>query len=53
MSISRLFIDRPVATILLTVAMLLGGILGYRTLPVSDLPNVDFPVIMVQATQAG
>ncbi|QEO16407.1 efflux RND transporter permease subunit [Acetobacter vaccinii] len=53
MTISRVFIDRPVATILLTLALLLGGLMGYRSLPVSDLPNVDFPVIQVQARQAG
>ncbi|MCH4022758.1 MAG: efflux RND transporter permease subunit [Acetobacter sp.] len=49
----RFFIDRPVATILLTVALVLGGIVGYTQLPVSNLPNVDFPVIQVQARQPG
>ncbi|MFT8862393.1 MAG: efflux RND transporter permease subunit [Acetobacter fabarum] len=53
MNISRIFIDRPVATILLSIALFLGGLLGYRSLPVADLPNVDFPVIQVQARQAG
>ncbi|GAN67415.1 efflux RND transporter permease subunit [Acetobacter orleanensis] len=53
MNFSRIFIDRPVATILLTVALLLAGVLGYSRLPVSDLPNVDFPVIQVMARQAG
>ncbi|MBO1327229.1 efflux RND transporter permease subunit [Acetobacter suratthaniensis] len=53
MNVSRFFIDRPVATILLAVAAILGGILGYRTLPVADLPNVDLPVIQVTARQAG
>ncbi|MDN7350225.1 efflux RND transporter permease subunit [Acetobacter senegalensis] len=53
MNFSRIFIDRPVATILMTVALLLAGALGYRSLPVADLPNVDFPVIQVQARQAG
>ena len=53
MNISRIFIDRPVATILLTIALFLGGLLGYRGLPVADLPNVDFPVIQVRAQQAG
>lgn len=53
MSPCRLFIERPVATTLLTVALLISGIFGYLKLPVSDLPNVDFPVIMVQAQQAG
>jgi len=50
---SRLFILRPVATSLLTVALLIGGIVGYSQLPVSDLPNVDFPVIQVIARQPG
>ncbi len=49
----RIFIERPVATTLLTVALLIAGIIGYVGLPVSDLPNVDFPVIQVQAQQAG
>nr|WP_301273951.1 efflux RND transporter permease subunit [Acetobacter indonesiensis] len=52
-NISRIFIDRPVATILMTVALLIAGALGYRSLPVADLPNVDFPVIQVQARQPG
>ncbi|TWB06143.1 efflux RND transporter permease subunit [Gluconacetobacter diazotrophicus] len=49
----RLFVLRPVATTLLTVALLLAGVIGYQALPVADLPNVDFPVIQVQARQAG
>ncbi|WP_406238595.1 efflux RND transporter permease subunit [Acetobacter orientalis] len=53
MNISRIFIDRPVATTLMAVALVLAGIMGYRSLPVADLPNVDFPVIQVQARQAG
>lgn len=48
-----IFVRRPVATILLTVALILGGVLGYMTLPVADMPNVDFPVIQVQARQSG
>lgn len=53
MNIAKPFITRPVATILLTISLLLAGILGYKLLPVSDLPNIDFPVIMIQAQQAG
>ncbi|AOX17359.1 efflux RND transporter permease subunit [Kozakia baliensis] len=53
MNLSRPFIMRPVATTLLTIALLLGGVLGYIALPVADLPNVDMPVIMVQAQQSG
>jgi len=48
-----LFIHRPVATILMTVAILLAGILGFRLLPVAPLPQVDFPVIMVSASLPG
>ena len=44
---SRLFIMRPVATTLLMVAILLAGIIGYRFLPVSALPEVDYPTIQV------
>lgn len=53
MNIAKPFIQRPVATILLTISLLLAGILGYGLLPVSDLPNMDLPVILVQAQQAG
>lgn len=44
---SRYFILRPVATTLLMVALVLAGIMGYRALPVSALPQVDYPVIQV------
>ncbi|MEI7354943.1 MULTISPECIES: MdtB/MuxB family multidrug efflux RND transporter permease subunit [Pectobacterium] len=44
---SRLFILRPVATTLLMIAILLAGIIGYRALPVSALPEVDYPTIQV------
>ncbi|MHB1302496.1 MAG: efflux RND transporter permease subunit [Acidiphilium sp.] len=47
MNISGPFIARPVATGLLAIAILLLGILGYRALPVSSLPQVDFPTIQV------
>jgi multidrug efflux pump len=48
-----LFIYRPVATILLTLAITLCGVLGFRLLPVAPLPEVDFPVIMVSASLPG
>jgi multidrug efflux pump len=44
---SRLFILRPVATTLMMIAILLAGIIGYRFLPVSALPEVDYPTIQV------
>ncbi len=47
MNISAPFIARPIATGLLAVAVLLGGLMGYRALPVSALPQVDFPTIQV------
>src|SRR5437773_12202735 len=47
MNPSRLFILRPVATVLLMAAILLAGILAYRQLPVSALPQVDYPTIQV------
>jgi multidrug efflux pump len=50
---SRLFILRPVATSLLMVAMLLVGILAYRLLPVSALPQVDYPTIQVVTLYPG
>ena len=53
MSISGLFIRRPVATTLVMLAILMFGIMAYRLLPVSDLPNVDFPTISVSAGLPG
>ncbi|MGA2192532.1 MAG: efflux RND transporter permease subunit [Nitrospirota bacterium] len=51
--ISWLFIRRPVMTTLVMLAILLFGIAAYRLLPVSDLPNVDFPTILVTAQLPG
>ena len=53
MSLSEIFIRRPIMTTLLMAAIILFGITGYRQLPVSDLPNVDFPTILVTATLPG
>ena len=53
MNISEVFIRRPVMTSLVMIAILLFGILGYRELAVSDLPNVDFPTIQVTAALPG
>ncbi len=53
MNISALFINRPVMTTLIYVAIAAFGIWGYRTMPVSDLPNVDYPVITVNAAYPG
>ncbi len=53
MSVSAPFIARPVATSLLAVAVLILGILGYRGLPVSSLPQVDFPTIAVTTSLPG
>ena len=53
MSIAELFIRRPVATVLVMLAILLFGWIGYRALSVSDLPNVDFPTILVFANLPG
>lgn len=50
---SRLFILRPVATTLLMVAILLAGIVGYRSLSVSALPEVDYPTIQVVTLYPG
>jgi len=49
MSISALFIRRPVTTVLVMAMILFFGISAYRRLPVSDLPAVDFPTITVNA----
>src|SRR5271154_447706 len=53
MSLSAPFIDRPVATTLLTVALGLSGAIAYQFLPMSPLPQVDFPSIQVSAALPG
>ncbi|MFI5356427.1 MAG: efflux RND transporter permease subunit, partial [Opitutales bacterium] len=53
MNISAPFIRRPVATTLLTIGIALAGILAFQLLPVSPLPQVDFPVISVDANLPG
>src|SRR6516225_1062907 len=53
MNVADLFIKRPIMTTLVMSAILLLGIMGYRQLPVSDLPNVDFPTILVSASLPG
>jgi len=52
-NIPALFINRPVATALLALAILLSGTLAFFQLPVAPLPNIAFPVIVVQANMAG
>src|SRR5471030_3389299 len=53
MKFFALFIYRPVATLLLTLAIALCGVIGFRLLPVAPLPQVDFPVLMVTANLPG
>ncbi|MGH7655471.1 MAG: efflux RND transporter permease subunit [Gemmatimonadaceae bacterium] len=53
MDLTTLFIKRPVMTTLVMIAILVFGLVAYRLLPVSDLPNVDFPTITVSATLPG
>ena len=53
MNLSEPFIRRPVMTTLITLGILLFGVMGYRLLPVSDLPNVDFPTLQVTANLPG
>ena len=53
MNPSKLFIDRPVATTLLTLAIALAGLIGFSQLPVAPLPQVDFPTISVSASLPG
>ena len=53
MKFSPLFIYRPVATILISLAITLCGILRFRLLPIAPLPQVDFPVIMISASLPG
>src|SRR5437867_4154215 len=53
MNVSRIFIERPIMTALVTFAILLFGIVGYRALPVAALPSVDYPTIQVTAVLPG
>ena len=53
MGLSDFCIRRPVFTILLMASLLVAGVAGYQSLPVSALPNVDFPTIQVSATLSG
>ncbi len=53
MNISALFIRRPIATTLAMASIMLFGLIGYKMLPVSDLPNVDYPMIQVNASLPG
>jgi len=50
---SELFIQRPITTTLIMTGIVLFGLIGYRALPVSDLPNVDYPTIQVTAELPG
>jgi HAE1 family hydrophobic/amphiphilic exporter-1 len=53
MNLAEIFIRRPIMTTLLSLAIVIFGLAAYRTLPVSDLPNVDFPTILVSASLPG
>src|SRR5450631_4465132 len=53
MKLTEIFITRPVMTALLMIGIVLFGVSAYRSLPVSDLPNVDFPTIQVSAGLPG
>jgi HAE1 family hydrophobic/amphiphilic exporter-1 len=53
MHFSRIFIERPVMTTLVTFAILLFGFVGFRALPIAALPSVDYPTIQVTAAQPG
>src|SRR5262245_1546014 len=53
LNLSELFVRRPVMTVLVMVGIMLFGLVGYRLLPVSSLPNIDFPTIQVSAELPG
>ncbi len=53
MNVSRIFIVRPIATTVLVAAIIIFGLIAFRSLPVNELPNVDFPTISVTADLPG
>ena len=53
MNIAELFVRRPVMTILVMTGIVIFGLAGFRLLPVSQLPNIDFPTIQVTAELPG
>jgi HAE1 family hydrophobic/amphiphilic exporter-1 len=53
MNLSKIFILRPIATTVLVAAVVIFGLIAFRTLPVNELPNVDFPTIRVDAELRG
>src|ERR1700741_1986008 len=53
MNLSEVFIRRPIMTVLVMAALVIFGLFGYSSLPVSELPNVDFPPIVVSASLPG
>ena len=53
MNLSEIFIKRPIATSLIMLGIAVFGVIAYRALPVSDLPNVDFPTLNVSAGLPG
>ena len=53
MNMSRVFIERPIMTTLLMAGLVIFGLFGYFTLPISQLPTVDFPTVQVSAQLPG
>ncbi|MGH8647839.1 MAG: efflux RND transporter permease subunit, partial [Burkholderiales bacterium] len=53
MNLSKIFIERPIATTVIVAAIIIFGLIAFRTLPVNELPNVDFPTIRVDAELRG
>src|SRR5512135_1012928 len=53
MNLSELFVRRPIMTVLVMIGILIFGIVSFRLMPVSSLPNVDFPTIQVSADLPG
>src|SRR3970040_1768964 len=53
MNLSKVFIERPVATTILVAAIIIFGLIAFRALPVNELPSVDFPTINVTAELPG
>jgi multidrug efflux pump len=53
MNFSRIFIERPIGTALLSLGLFLAGLVAYRAMPVASMPTIEFPTVRVTAVRPG